>query len=254
MLLKIYRNIFLVAFVILITNQPIVAQGTALLKGTMNVGFEAGIQFTGVDDPYVVIADAGIGYVAGPFFEYYLSNIIKFRVGLNFDNRAFSLQDMNYIVGDSGYVGKSSYYDVYEKFKVNYLTIPLSLIYIKGSDKFKFFIQGTVYYSLLLNTIQTGYADVYISEEDANNFYFEGYPELNIPGHHYFDPELQVFSTSDIGINLLFGFLYNIKPNLGISISPGFSYSFANVWEDPSRRATWSQLYKINVGLVYTLK
>jgi len=254
MFLKINKIVPLIIFVILVFIKPVISQEIVSLKGTMNVGIEAGIQFTGVDDPYVVTSSNGIGYSAGPFFEYYLSNIIKFRVGLNFDKRAFSLQDMNYIVGDSGYIGKSSYYDVYEEFKVNYLTIPLSLIYIKGSDKFKFFIQGTVYYSLLLNTTQTGYADVFISEEDAPHFYFDGYPELNTPGHHYFDPEIQIFSTSDIGINLLFGFMYNIKPNLGISISPGFSYSFANVWEDPSRRATWSQLYKINLGLVYTLK
>ena len=253
MLLKIYRSIFFVAFVILIFNQPIIAQGTSLLKGTMNVGFEAGIQFTGIDDSGMPISKKGIGYSTGPFFDYYLTDIIKFRAGLYYDHRAFSLSDMNYI-SDTAYEGKSSYYDVLEKYNVNYLTIPLSLIYIKGNNKFNFFIQGTFYYSILLNSNQTGDLHIFISEEDAPHFYFEGYPEFNIPGDHYLTVDKDIFSTSDIGINLLFGLLYYIKPNLGISISPGFSYSFANVWEDPSRRATWSQLYKINVGLVYTLK
>jgi len=257
MLLKIivrYRVIPLIALVILIFNESVLSQEEVSLKGTMNVGFEAGVQFTGVDDSYVQISKGGVGFTAGPYFDYYLSNIIKFRVGINFDNRAFSLQDMDYIMDDSSYVGKSSYYDVYESFKVNYLTIPLSLIYVKGNDKFNIFIQGTFYYSIFLNANQTGYADVYISEEDAPHFQFGDYPELNIPGHHYLDPDIQSFSTSDIGINLLFGFTYFINPNIGISISPGFTYSFANIWENPARQSTWSRIYKINTGITYKLK
>ena len=253
-LTRIYRLIPLITLFFLISNIPTISQETYLLKGTMNVGFESGIQFTGIDDPYMPISDGGVGYSAGPFFEYYLNNIIKFRAGINYDNRAFSLQDINYIVGDSGYIGITSYYDVLEKYKVNYLTIPISLVYIKGSAKLKFFIQGTFYYSLFLNAIQTGYADVFISEEDAPHFNFEGYPELNTPGHHYFDPDIQSFSTSDIGINMLIGITYYIKPNLGLSLSPGFTYSFANVWENPERSSTWSRIYKINVSILYTLK
>ncbi len=245
-------SLFMLALVFQV--QPIVSQEIVTNKGKMNIGFEAGIQFTGVDDPYMRISNGGIGYAAGPFFDYYLSDIVKFRAGLNFDNRAFSLQDMDYIVDDSGYVGKTSYYDVFEEYSVNYLTIPLSLIYVKGNDKFNFFIQATLYYSLFINAKQTGYADVYISELDAPHFYFKGYPELNTPGHHYFDPDIQTFNTSDIGINLLLGFTFFINPNLGITISPGFSYSFANVWENPERSTTWSHIYKINAGIIYTLK
>lgn len=252
--IKRYNPFFISIIILFFSSEPCNAQEVVLEKGKMNIGFEAGIQFTGIDDPYMPISNGGVGYSAGPFFEYYLSNIIKFRAGINYDNRAFSLQDINYIVGDSGYIGTTSYYDVFEQYKVNYLTIPLSLIYIKGSAKLKFFIQGTLYYSLFINAIQTGYADVFISEEDAPHFHFEGYPELNTPGHHYFEPDIQSFNTSDIGINMLIGITYNINPNLGLSLSPGFTYSFANVWEYPERRATWSRIYKINLSILYTLK
>lgn len=251
--MKIYRGIFFLTVVLLFFNQLTISQETIVKKGTMNLGFEAGMQFTGINDPFMPISDGGIGYCAGPFFEYYLTDMIKFRGGVNIDNRAFTLKDMGYI-NDSAYDGKTSYFDVTEKYNVNYFTIPVSLIYVKGNDKFNIFIQATLYYSLLINSNQTGDFHIHISEEDAPHFHFEGYPEFNMPGDHYFETKKNVFSTSDIGINMLFGTTLYIKPNIGITLSPGFSYSFANVWENPERQTTWSHLYKINAGIVYTLK
>tara|TARA_Y100000031_G_scaffold155264_1_gene205367 strand:+ start:1179 stop:1898 length:720 start_codon:yes stop_codon:yes gene_type:complete len=236
----------------LIFSLELISQEEVLLKGTFNVGFEAGVQFTGVDDSGMPISKGGVGYSSGPFLDYYLSEIIKFRAGLYFDHRAFSLSDMG-LISDTGYIGKSSFYDITEKYNVNYLTIPLSLIYVKGNDKFNFFIQGTFYYSIFLNSNQTGDFHIFISEEDAPHFYFEGYPEFNIPGDHYLKVEKNLFNTSDMGVNLLFGFTYYIKPNLGITLSPGFTYSFSNVWENPERNASWSRLYKINAGIVLSL-
>ncbi len=246
-------RIFFLFYIVLIITESVNSQEIALNKGKINVGFEAGIQFTGISDPYMPISDNGTGYATGAFFEYYLSNIIKFRGGLYYDNRAFSLGDAGYI-DDSNYYAKSSYYTVTQQYKANYLTIPLSLIYIKGSDKFKFFIQGTFYFSMYLNSTQTGNFHIHISEEDAPHFDFEGYPEFNIPGDHYLEINgKDQFNTSDMGINILIGVTYYIKPNLGIIVSPGFTYSFANVWEDPLRTTTWSRLYKINIGVIYTL-
>ncbi len=251
---KLFYVFILLLFLNLIFIQHLVSQDTNLKKGTVNIGFESGIQFTGIDDPYMLISKTGIGYNFGPNIEYYLNEVIKVRVGLQFDNRAFKLQDLGQVIGDSGYVGYSSYFEVEEKYKVNYLTIPLSLIYIKGSDKFKFFLQGTIYYSLYLNSTQTGYVDVFISGYDAQHFNFADYPELNTPGHHSYEPDIQKFNTSDIGINILFGGVYYLNPNWGISLSPGFSYAFSNVWEDPLRNANWSRLYKVTAGVIYTIK
>lgn len=253
-LLKTYKTYLLCSFVLLFVASPVFSQITTERKGKMNIGFDAGIQFTNVYDSYTPISDGGIGYIAGPFFEYNLSNSTKCRIGLALDNRSFSLQDIRLIEDDSGYVGNSSYRDVYEKYKINYLTIPLSLIYVKGNNKFNFFIQGTVYYSLLISSNQSGYLDIYISEQDANNFYFEDYPELNLPGHHYFEPDQQQLNTSDIGISVQIGVIYNVSQNIGITLSPGLSYSFSNVFENPERLTSWATMYKINAGIIYTLK
>ncbi len=247
---KLIRIIFLFTFA-LITTEGVNSQEISPNKGKMNIGFETGIQFTGISDTYMPISDNGIGYATGAFFEYFFTDVIKLRAGAYFDKRAFSLSDMG-LVSDTGYIGRSSYYEVTEEYNVNYLTIPLSLIYIKGSEKFKFFIQGTLYYSMFLNSNQSGDLHLFISEEDAPHYTMM--PILNIPGDHYIEVPKDKFSSSDIGINLLIGLTYNIKPNWGIIISPGFSYSFANVWEDPLRQTTWTRLYKINAGIFYTLK
>jgi len=237
----------------LVLSQLGISQEIISEKGRINLGIEAGIQFTGIEDSGMPISEGGVGYSAGPIFDYYLTDIIKFRAGLCYDHRAFSLSDMNYI-SDTAYYSLSSYYDVVEKYKVNYLTIPISLIYVKGNSKFNFFIQGTFYYSIFLNSNQTGDLHIFISEEDAPHFNFEGYPEFSIPGDHYLEVDKDLFNTSDMGINILFGFTYYIKSNLGITISPGFSYSFANVWKILLVSHPGRAYYKINVGIIYTLK
>lgn len=251
---KIYRIIFTIALAIIFFVQSSISQEVNVKKGSMNVGFEAGIQFTGISDPYSQYSDNGIGYATGVFFDYYISNLIKLRGGLYYDSRAFSVGDFGYIEDTNLIYRSTSYYNVLREYKVNYLTIPISFIYIKGTNKFNLFIQGTIYYSLYLNSNQKGDFHIYISEEDAPYFDNENYPEFNIPGDHYFEVEDELFSTSDIGMNLFFGATYFINPNIGITLSPGFSYSFANVWEDPLRETTWTSLYKINAGIIYTIK
>ncbi len=252
---RIYRIIFTIVLAVFFFTQSSFSQEANIKKGSMNVGFEAGMQFTGISDPQSRYSDNGIGYATGFFIDYYVSNLIKVKGGLYYDSRAFSLGEFDYIYYDTNIVYRpTSYYDMLRDYKVNYLTIPISFIYIKGTDKFNLFIQGTLYYSLYLNSIQKGDLHIYISEEDAPYFINDKHPEFNIPGDHYLKVPDELFSTSDIGMNLFFGATYYIKPNIGITLSPGFSYSFANVWEDPLRETTWTSLYKINAGIIYTIK
>lgn len=231
-----------------------IAQESTTNKGKLNFGFETGLQITGVSDPYMIVNKTGMGYSLGPFLDYYLGESIKVRVGINYDNRAFSLESSLLRLRVDTIQFMNSYYDLTEDYKVNYLTIPLSLIYIKGAGKFKLFLQGTIYYSILLNTVQTGLLDIYVDDVDATFLNAEDYPELSIPGHHYYQPENKNFNTSDIGINVNIGGIYYIKPKWGISLSAGLTHAFSNVWEDPLRNASWSTLYKVNAGIVYSIK
>ncbi len=245
-----YTIILLIFAVTLFRQQTFSQEANTSNKGNINVGVESGIQITGISDPYMPASENGIGYVVGPFFEYYLTNIIKFRAGFNFDNRKFTLGDIG-LISDTSHIGISSYYNIKEKYNVNYLTIPLSLIYIKGNDKFNIFIQATLYYSILINSGQSGDLHVYVSKEDAP--YYTVLPILNIPGDHYLKVSKDNFNSNDMGINIFFGFTINLNANLGITISPGFTYNFTNVWEDPLRTTTWTHIYKINTGIIYKI-
>ena len=224
-------------------------------KGNVRIGIEGGLQITGINDPYMQVSKDGNGYNFGPYIEYYLSEFVKLRGSVQFDNRKFSLENgIQYIVDDSGYIGRSSYYYLKEAFSVNYLTIPVSVIFERGTGKLKFFLQGSIYYSLLLNSDQTGERYVYISEEDAEEFFFEGHPEFNNPGIHVLDPITRKFNSSDIGLNIMLGLSYSVTPKIDLNISPGFTFAFSNVWEDPARTAKWSRVYKFTAGLSYKLK
>ncbi len=224
-------------------------------KGNIRFGMEGGLQLTGVNDPYMQVSKDGTGYNFGPYLEYYLSEFVKIRASFQYDNRNFSLENgLQYIVDDSGYVGKTSYYNVKENFSVNYLTIPISIIFSRGTGRLNFYLQGSVYYSILLDSDQTGDRYVYISEEDAGEFFFEDHPEFNNPGIHHLDPIIHNFNSSDLGINIFVGLNYSITPKIDLSISPGFTFGFNNVWEDPSRSVTWSRVYKFTAGLSYKIK
>jgi outer membrane protein with beta-barrel domain len=250
---KSYGILLPLVFLIFTSNISLKSQDYNLRKGLITTGFEAGFQFTGIDDPDVAISEGGIGYSIGPYIEYQITNDVKLRGGIELDHRAFSIEDLGHLVDDSLIRYTNSYYNNNEDYKVNYLTIPLSIIYIVGSEKFNFYLQGTFYYSLLLNSEMSGVTDIFVAESDAPYVFFDGYPELSVPGHHYVETKPSTFNTNDIGINISIGGIYYVKPKLGLSLSPGISYSFSNVWEDPLRRTTWTRLYKVTAGIVYII-
>ena len=66
--LKKYRLLPIVILFTLIFSLELISQEEVLLKGTFNVGFEAGVQFTGVDDSGMPISKGGVGYSSGPFW------------------------------------------------------------------------------------------------------------------------------------------------------------------------------------------
>ncbi len=241
--------------ILLITCLTLSSQTTSR-KGIMNFVFEGGVQFTGIDDVYLPVSNGGTGYIFGPGIEYYVNDKLKIRGALMFDNRKFSLEGTytNLYINDSTFTSSNSYGQIVQNYSVNYLTIPLSIIYIKGTNKFRVFIKGTYYLSVYLNNTQTGYDEVYIAPQDANLFIDSYLPEFATPGMHQLDPSKQKLSSSDAGVNMFFGVEYSINEKLALSLAPCFSYSFGNVWNDPKRDVNWSTLYQINLGILYQIK
>jgi len=253
--MKKYQLIFLAINLLLLSLFPSFLISQESNKGKINFGFEGGVQFTNVEDKSTRNpAIRKTGYSFGPYAEYFLSDLFSLRLGLYFDKRGYKIDDLydglftsSQIIPDSLVYSQNSYFYKTRDYNINYLTIPLSINYVKGSDKFKIYVQAGLYYSLLLSASQKGFDYLYIDPEYAAHF----------PSSYYKDVTGNadtIFNTNDFGMNLNLGFIFQFNPQWGITVSPGFSYSFTNLYFKPEIDAKWSQIYKINAGVVYTLK
>jgi len=230
-------------------------------KIQVSVGFEVGPQFTSVYDSwsYSNTPEAKVGFSIGAFVDYRIHKSFKLRGGLYFDNRRFKHEDWNPVwefqSGDSVFVSYTSYNYKSFIYNLNYLSIPLSIIYEKKYNKFSVYLQASVYYSLLLNASRTGSTDLFIDPEHAE--YFED-KEKYKAGHtitSYDKEDVSTnFNSNDWGIQLYIGGIYHLNDRIGIHISPGFTMAFSNLYLNPQRTSRWRSVYKINAGIIYTLK
>jgi hypothetical protein len=232
-------------------------------KGSFNVGAEGGVQFTNIRSSNSVFQSTGkMGYTIGAFGDYYFTNNLRLRVALNYDNRAFQINSSLPLLDTAGKVG-ASYYLYQVDYSLNYLTIPVSIIFNRGSEKFKLLLQLNLYYSIFLGANMEGGEDFYIAPDEAGNL-----PDDSdlLPGHNFyaysgpteglayaFNQQLERFNSFDLGVNLMIGAIYQITPTVGLSLSVGFTYGFADAYENPELDSQWSQITKINLGFAYTL-
>jgi hypothetical protein len=248
-------------FLVIFSNNNMLAQETNSSKKA-SFGFEAGYQFTTIFDnqAYSKLPKGKSGYNAGLFAEYPVAHLISVRLGLYFDRRGFISQDYLTPIGelqsnDSVYVSYASYYATDLDYSLNYLSIPLSFIYTKRIEKFALSLQVTVYYSLLLSAKKNGTTELYIYPDHAPNF---ERPEYQVPGSTItrFNNEnvMQAFTSNDWGVQLSLGLNYQISPQIGIFLSPGFTIAFQQLYADPLRNSKWNNIYKVNAGIKYTLK
>lgn len=246
--------LMLIAFIAFSLSNTMLAQ--EYRKGDVNIGFEGGVQFTdvSVSSAYFINSpNGGTGFSFGPYVEYFVSPTVKLQLGLTYDNRAFALNEPPYQISDTSGNLQYSYLQIQRDYDINYLTVPLSVIYIKGNDKFKIYIQFSLYYSLYLNAHVTGSNDLYIDSLDYQNI-----SDTTIKvGHNIkeFDEEVEgLFNSSDFGIRFYVGGVIKLSPNLGLTIAPGFTWGMANVYENPSINSRWSRILKLNAGIVYTFR
>jgi hypothetical protein len=247
--------VFLILIILFFSKSGAISQ--EINKGKFNLGFEGGVQFSNAEDQRTLNpVSSKTAYSSGPYIEYFISDMISVKLGLNYDNRGFKIDDV--FVGlagtseitDSTVFCPNSYLHITRNYSVNYLTIPLSFRYVKSSGKFKIFIEAGPYYSILINGSRKGQNDLYLEPQCAPHF-------EEPPGHQYEDfngDATSLFNTYDFGMSLYLGGIVQFSPQWGITISPGFMFSFANLYSNPEIDAKWTQIFKINAGVVYTLK
>lgn len=233
-------------------------------KGLFNIGIEGGVQFTNIKDfSPVYQAKSKTGYRVGGFAEYFVVNDVKLHAGIYYDDRAFQLASNFPFVDSPGKILKS-YYFYQVDYKLNYLTLPLSIIYQRGGEKFKINLQAGIYYSIFLNATLDGAEDVYVDPDDVglvtDSTLSVGHNQKLYSGStmgiatRSDTTESFYFNSYDFGFNFLIGVIYNITPQIGISAGVGFTYSISSVFENPEVNSKWLQNTHVNLGFVYTLK
>jgi len=236
-----------------------------------NIGAEGGLQFTNLRSfLYPYSPQAKTGFFAGIFGEYNISRTFKIRLGLQYDKRSFELYGYELFTDTTGsFHGTYHLYQV--DYDVNYLTIPLNISFVRGSDKFKIYLQAGLYYSIYMNAKQNGIDYFYIDENDKkyftnsildkeeNIFYIDGSTDgltfLDISDTESEQPTYDIvkYNFYDFGFNFYIGLVYQPTPSIGLTFGPGFSYSLANAFEDPAYNFDWSQITRVNIGFIYTL-
>jgi hypothetical protein len=272
--MKIFKNYFFLLFtaVTCFFTLNSFSQGfePTVKKGAFNVGIEGGVQFTNINSySSIYNPSSKVGFTSGLYGEYYVSSGFKLKVSFLYDRRPFQLSGDLIFSDTAGQKISNSFYLYQTDYRVNYLTIPFGIGYERGSDKFKLLLNFNLYYSLLLNATMNGGELYYFDPSDgfdlSQTILNQGLNEFQLSGttsgvtfNDISNESTQVyqtedFSNSDFGIILMLGGLYQASPQLGVSLTFGFGYSFNQVFENPEIDSKWSQMAKINMGVVYTL-
>ena len=78
--------------------QPIAMAQQESNKGKFNIGFNGGVQFTNVKDKTTLNPTSRkTGFVLGPYAEYFVSDVVSVKLGLNYDRRGYKIDDL-YVV------------------------------------------------------------------------------------------------------------------------------------------------------------
>lgn len=263
-------KIFFISFFLIVSSLFVNAQEVNHAK-KFNIGAEGGVQFTNLRSflfPYS--PQSKTGFYAGIFGEYNISKSFKIRLGFQYDRRSFELYGYEEFIDTIGsFNGTYHLYQV--AYDVNYLTIPLNINFVRGNDKFKIYLQGGLYYSIYLNAKQKGIDYFYIDPDDkeyfSNTILSEGesifYLDGSTDGLSFADisdtesdqPSYDVikYNFYDFGFTFFVGLIYQPAPSIGLTFGPGFSFSFANAFEDPVYNFEWQQMTRLNIGFIYTL-
>ncbi len=237
--------------------------GTHTLRGQntrgatpWRVGIAGGIQFTNISNPGYPSPPKSVAAPVGGVVAVYKPANWPFGIksGLYFDSRGYqNAYRSGYLrMTDTGYIGYNSFYEYRFKSTLNYLTLPFHLVFERNSKKLKATIEAGVYYSLLLTNRVKGFNNYYIHPQDLPHFA----DSTLTSGNHREEVDKPIenfFNTYDFGFNISVGLGYEIKEGISAFIEPGFSYGFANVFENPDYQSKWDNIFHLHVGILYKL-
>ncbi len=228
----------------------------------INLSFVAGPQFTDVSNMGSANTSGKVGLLLGILGEYNLFKSIKISSGIIFDRRGFGLELYNPYVAFPDTFSYKSHSEIDMTYNVDFLTFPLNVKYEVGEEQFKFFIQGTFYYSFYLSSYRKGFTNLYIHPDDFQYIDPEQDPDIQ-PGDNRTNYNERTdlflgdekFSNFDFGLVFYLGAQYDLTDKLSVHFAPGFTSSFGSLLDNPMYKTTkWVKNFKIETGITYKLK
>ncbi len=228
----------------------------------INISLITGPQFTGISSIGNIISTEKVGFSAGILGETYLFKGIKIGSGIIFDRRGFGVKSYIPFIAFPDTVSDKSHAEMDISYRVDYLTFPLNVIYESSENRFRFYIQGTLYYSLFLSTYREGFYNIYIHPDDIQFVNTETYPNISSGDNITLYNEKtdlflgnEKFRNFDFGIVFYLGAQYELTKNLSIYFAPGFTSSFSRLLDNPKYSTTkWIKNIKLETGIKYKLK
>lgn len=246
----------LISILLLMTCTLIVAQSENARRPKWYVGVQAG---TSIGDIGGVVTDYTFknktGILANLFAQYQLSQEVGLRIGMEFDQRRFSMDRFNYglrYTDTSTYVCWECYYAYDVAYENLYFTVPIVFIYARNQGRFAMQVKGGGYFSLLMSSKYDGYEELYISTTNGSYFLDNGIE----PGHfrlNYKGKAYNVMNTSDAGIMLGLGASYAITNTMAFQLEAGLQVGFQPLFENPGVIAVYQRAYQFRGGLIYRI-
>ncbi len=214
----------------------ILAQSENVRRPKWYLGVQVG---SSIGDIGGVVADYNFknktGILANIFTQYQLSHEVGLRIGLEFDQRRFSMDRFNYglrYTDTSTYVCWECYYAYDVAYENLYLTVPIVFVYARNQGRFAIQVKGGGYFSLLMSSKFNGYEELFISTTNGSYFLDNGIEpglfRLNYKGKAY-----NVINTSDAGIMLGLGASYAVTNTMAFQLEAGLQVGFQPLFENP---------------------
>jgi hypothetical protein len=193
------------------------------------------------------------GFRAGILTKYFFSPHIALGAEIEFEKRGFTAGIFNFGLqanDTSNYVCWDCYYSSLVDYQSFYLTLPLYIQFQRQLNKIGFFFRTGLYYSLMLQSYQDGYEEMFIDAVTGLPFAEYGYE----PGRYrnIFAGEVEnVVNTYDAGMLFGLGITYLVTEKIGLTLDASFFLGVAGYFENPELVVAQFKSSSLNLGLNY---
>jgi hypothetical protein len=224
------------------------------VNDTWQFGLTGGVGFNGLSGGSVYDTySEKQGMVTGTFLEYRLSTVFQVRVELNFEQRQFNNAAYAYGLREfdtSAYVCSACYYIFDVDYTNSYLTVPMYVQYSKKQKDICFGFRLGLYYSILLDSWNQGFEELYIDPAGSKPFSLQNLQ----PGLYridYSSNSVDVINTFDSGIILGIFAKYDLGKRFTLQADGSLHLGFTGLFENPSAPVVNNRAYQVRLGIGY---